>query len=413
MRRWLVLAAFVLAATGLGAAGGTTPAVGESTQQDPPDAAAPSSPAASVDPLFTETSALRELPIRRPVSSRALSRGEVEQKILQAFKDQTTPDEIRASELALKTLGLAPPDLDLGDLQLKLLTEQLAGLYDPKAREFYLASWVDPLLQRPVIVHELTHALQDQHFELRRLAEWPDGDSDAQLAAQSLVEGDATLLMAQYVLKYPEAGAAYLQAMVTAPKMPVFENAPRAIRDSLTFPFVQGMQFATALHGRGGWKAVTAAYTPLPQSTEQILHLEKFDRREQPVKVTLADVAGVLGRGWRRLDSDVSGEAGYQVILDQFLNDPAASHRAAAGWGGDRFAVYERAGDAIVIQMTVWDTETDAREFADAYEKRTAIRYPQDRPAGVMIERRALRVLVVEGLPSNLNRAALTRALWR
>jgi hypothetical protein len=394
MRSWLALAAVVLAAAGIGGTGFAA--------QD-----------SAVDALFAETSALRDLAIRRPVSSRPLSRGEIEQKILQAFKDQTTPDEIRASELALKTLGMAPQDLDLRDLQLKLLTEQLAGLYDPKAREFYLASWVDPLLQRPVIVHELTHALQDQHFELRRLAEWPDGDSDAQLAAHSLVEGDATLLMAQYVLKHPEAGAAYLQAMATAPKMPVFENAPRAVRESLTFPFVQGMQFATALHGRGGWKAVSAAYTPLPQSTEQILHLDKFDRRERPVAVTLADVSGLLGRGWRRLDSDVSGEAGYQIILDQFLGDPAESRRAAAGWGGDRFSVYERGGDAIVIQMTAWDSEADAREFADAYEKRTAMRYPQGRPAGVIIELRGLRVLIVEGMPAALDRAALTQALWR
>ena len=394
MRSWLALAAVVLAAAGIGA-------TGFAAQES------------AVEVLFAETSALRELPIRRQVSSRPLSRGEIEQKILQAFKDQTTPDEIRASELALKTLGMAPQDLDLRDLQLKLLTEQLAGLYDPKAREFYLASWVDPLLQRPVIVHELTHALQDQHFELRRLAEWPDGDSDAQLAAHSLVEGDATLLMAQYVLKHPEAGAAYLQAMATAPKMPVFENAPRAVRESLTFPFVQGMQFATSLHGRGGWKAVSAAYTPLPQSTEQILHLDKFDRRERPVAVTLADVSGLLGRGWRRLDSDVSGEAGYQIILDQFLGDPAESRRAAAGWGGDRFSVYERGGDAIVIQMTAWDSEADAREFADAYEKRTAMRYPQGRPAGVIIERRGLRVLIVEGMAAALDRAALTQALWR
>lgn len=368
---------------------------------------------ALTDALFTETSALRELPIRRQVSSRALTRSEIEQKVQQAFLEQTTPDEILASELALKTLGLAPQDLDLRDLQLKLLTEQLAGLYDPKAREFYLASWVDPLLQRPVIVHELTHALQDQHFELRRLAEWPDGDSDAQLAAHSLVEGDATLLMAQYVLRNPEAGAAYMQAMLTAAKMPVFENAPRAVRESLTFPFVQGMQFASVLHGRGGWKAVTAAYAPLPQSTEQILHIEKFDAREPPIAVTIPDVTASLGRGWRRLDADVSGEMGYQVILDQFLTDPAESRRAAAGWGGDRFAVYERAGQAVVIQMTVWDSDADAREFADAYEKRTTARYPGGRPPGLIIERRGLRVLIVEGAPADVDRAAVTRSLWR
>jgi hypothetical protein len=364
---------------------------------------------AVTDALLKETSALRELPALRPVNSRALSRAEIEQEILKAFKEQTTADEVRASELAMKTIGLVPADLDLADLQLKLLTEQIAGLYDPQTTEFYLAQWIDPLLQRPVIVHELTHALQDQHFNLRRLAEWPDGDSDAQLAALSLVEGDATLVMAQYVLRNPEAGAAYMQAMLTAPKMPVFENAPRAIRDSLTFPFIQGMQFAAALHSRGGWKAVTAAYSPLPQSTEQILHLEKFDAREPPVKVTIPDVTAVLGRGWRRLLADVTGEMGYRIILGQFLTDQREADRAAAGWGGDRFDVYERSGQAVVIQMTVWDSEADAGEFAAAYAKRTSARGT----AVVLMEQRGARVLIVEAPPAGVDRDALTRALWR
>lgn len=368
---------------------------------------------ATTDALLAETSALRELAVRRPVTSRALTRAEIEGKILEAFKQQTTPDEIRASELALKVLGLAPADLDLRDLQLTLLTEQLAGLYDPQTQEFYLADWIDPKLQRPVIVHELTHALQDQHFALRRLAEWPKGDSDAQLAAHSLVEGDATLAMAQYLLGNPEAGAAYLQSMQAAPKMPVFEHAPRAVRAGLTFPFVQGMQFAAALQGRGGWKAVTAAYSPLPQSTEQILHLDKFDARELPVPVVIPNVTAVLGQGWRRLFDDVNGEAGYQVILEQFLSSTTEVQRAAAGWGGDRYAVYENSARAIVIQMTVWDTELDARQFEEAYRARTSARFGGSTPAGFVLERRDRRVLVIEGTTAAVNAPVLAATLWR
>lgn len=368
---------------------------------------------ATTDALLAETSALRELAVRRPVTSRALTRAEIEGKILAAFTQQTTPDEIRASELALKVLGLVPADLDLRTLQLTLLTEQIAGLYDPQTQEFYLADWVDSKLQRPVIVHELTHALQDQHFALRRLAEWPKGDSDAQVAAHSLVEGDATLAMAQYLLGNPEVGAAYLQSMQAAPKMPVFESAPRAVREGLTFPFVQGMQFAAALHGRGGWKAVTAAYSPLPQSTEQILHLDKFDARDLPVPVTVPDVTAVLGQGWRRLFDDVSGEAGYQVILGQFLPSTAEVQRAAAGWGGDRYAVYENNGQAVVIQMTVWDTDLDAQQFEQAYAARTSARFGGSRPAGFVLERRERRVLIIEGATPPQNQTALIRALWR
>jgi hypothetical protein len=368
---------------------------------------------AATDALFVETSELRQLPILRPVRSTALSRASIEQKVLAVFKEQTTPDEIRASELAMKRLGLVPDDFNLQRTQTALLTEQLAGLYDPQAREFYLADWIDPMLQQPVIVHELTHALQDQHFELRRLTQWPRGDSDARLAAHSLVEGDATLAMMQYVLQKPDVAASYLRSLQNTPKMPVFESVPGAVREALTFPFVQGLQFATALYGRGGWKAVTAAYDPLPQSTEQILHLNKYDAREPPVKITLPDVAAALGPGWKRIDSDVSGEAGYQVILDQFLMAPAESQRAAAGWGGDRYDIYECGGQALVIQMTAWDTEQDALEFADAYTKRTGLRFAGGRRADVLLERRGSRVLVIEGMPLAADGQALTRQLWR
>jgi hypothetical protein len=328
----------------------------------------------------------------------------------------------------LKKLGLLPADFRLRDFQTSLLTEQIAGLYDPKAQEFYLADWIDASAQQPVIVHELTHALQDQHYNLRRLGEWPKGDSDAQMAAHSLVEGDATLLMTHYLLSRPDVAVAFLGSALGMPKMPVFESAPRALRESLTFPFVQGMEFATALHKRGGWKAVSAAYTPLPQSTEQILHIEKYDAREAPVTVTVPDIARLIGEGWTRLDSDVTGEWGYFVVLDQFLDAPRESRRAAAGWGGDRMDVYERAGQCLVAQMTAWDTAADARDFFDAYARRTLVRYPTAKASserdtdrrvwltsegGVVMELRDSRVLIVEGLPASADAAGLMRTLWR
>jgi hypothetical protein len=390
---------------------------------------------ATTDALFTETSHLRELPILKPIKSSALSRAEIERKVIAATNEQTTPEQARASELALKKLGLLPADFRLRHFQTSLLTEQIAGLYDPKAQEFYLADWIDASAQQPVIVHELTHALQDQHYNLRRLAEWPKGDSDAQMAAHSLVEGDATLAMTHYLLNKPDVALAFLSSALGTPKMPVFESAPRALRESLTFPFVQGMEFTTALHKRGGWKAVSAAYDPLPQSTEQILHIEKYDAREAPVKVTLPDVARLLGEGWTRLDSDVTGEWGYFIVLDQFLAAPRESRRAAAGWGGDRLDVYERAGQSLarqclVVQMTAWDTAEDARDFFDAYARRTLMRYPaakastsSDKEAdrrswltsegGVAMELRGSRVLIVEGVPASADAAGVVRALWR
>jgi hypothetical protein len=179
---------------------------------------------------------------------------------------------------------------------------------------------------------------------------------------------------------------------------------------------------------------VSNAFTELPQSTEQILHPEKYFAHEAPVKVNLPDVRGLLGSRWKRIDYDVSGEWSYYLILDQFLNSPAESRRAAAGWGGDRYEIYEgsQPGAVFIAQLTVWDTENDAREFFDAYAKRTRLRYENAKAkavasqpgqtdrhewstseGGVAVELRGKRVLIVEGVPGNTNANALTKALWQ
>src|SRR5207248_10445174 len=110
---------------------------------------------------------------------------------------------------------LAPPDFNYRDLIVRLLTEQVAGYYEPKTQQFHLADWIDADGQRPVMAHELTHALQDQHFNLRRFEKWPKGDSDAELAAHSLIEGDATLAMVLYITSDPLRALTFLKSIGT------------------------------------------------------------------------------------------------------------------------------------------------------------------------------------------------------
>lgn len=453
---------------------------------------------AATTEVLQETSDIRELAILRAVKSGAQSRSEIERMLIKNLNEQLTAAEMHATEISLRKFGLAPVDFEYRPFIIKLLTEQVAGYYDPKLREFHLADWLDLEGQKPVMAHELTHALQDQHFNLRRFEKWPHGDSDAELAAHALIEGDATLAMTLYMAKNPLVALAFSRSLLTGVATEQFNQAPRAMRESLIFPYMNGMEWATQLYKRGGWAMVSNAFTQLPLSSEQILHPEKYFSYERPTKVTLPDVTNLLnasdskqhsaistqqttgtagvspapGRAktssrrpsgnrplsavrrplptahrtlptasWRRIDSDVNGEWNYYLILDQFLQAPAESKRAAAGWAGDRYALYEGPGGQVFLaQIAVWDTDNDAREFLDAYVKRTELRYPDARrvvssnsqngtlksktatsnyhswttsEGGVVVQLRGTRVTILEGVPEGVDVEVLFGLLSR
>ena len=429
---------------------------------------------AATSEVLKETSAIRELPVLRSVRSGAQSRVQIERMLISKLNQHVTTQEMHALEQSLKKFGLAPSTFTYRSFIVDLLTEQVAGYYDPAAQRFHLADWIELDAQKPVMAHELTHALQDQHFNLRRFENWPRGDSDAELAAHALVEGDATLAMMYYLAKNPAAALAFgrsFGADTVASKQ--FDSAPRALRETLIFPYIQGMDWATKVHHRGGWELLSRSYTRLPESTEQILHAEKYFSAERPVKVRLADLTTLLNRGgkgiadskqetvnskqqtansrgkarkanshsstrnprsngWRQIETDVNGEWGYYLVLDEFLKTAAESKRAAAGWAGDRYALYEhtKSGALFLAQVSAWDTAADAQEFFDAYVKRTALRYPdgrllsqnggqapetlwQTREGGVLIRLRGANVVILEGVPSNVSAAAVADLLSR
>jgi hypothetical protein len=436
-RRGAGFVLFVAFACALGLSPAVTPnsSAQVAAPQTPPAAVVnprSESVAAATTEVLKETGEIRQLEVLRAVKSGAQSRAEIERMLVHNLDRQTTPAELRATELALKKLGLVPADFAMRSFTIELLTEQVAGYYDPKTQEFYLADWIDLDAQQPVIAHELTHALQDQHFNLRRFEDWPKGDSDAELAAHALVEGDATLVMTFYVMRDLKRVAAMMKSMnAGGGASEKIERAPRVLRDSLLFPYKQGMEWASQVYRRGGWQLVSDAYKNLPQSTEQILHAEKYFAREAPLKINVPEIAGLLGKGWTRLDYDVTGEWGYFQILDEFLRAEKESQQAVAGWGGDRFALYENRAkrQVLLAQLTAWDTEQDAAEFFDAYVKRTERRYQSavadtraSIPAGtrrvwrtttgegrVVMERQGARVCILEGVPENADVKALLK----
>ncbi len=390
--------------------------------------------------ILQDVSRLRELPIKRPVQSGYRSRKEVEQVVIQDLDASQTPGEFANQRKMLVALGLIPKDYALREELIRVLTEQIAGFYRPKTGEFVLTETMgdnDPDGQRVAIAHELTHALQDQHFNLRRFEKPTQGNSDRDLAIQSLIEGDATVTMIAYALdgrmdiqKLPVSIGTLLEnfgVLDDAKKSPALTAAPKAIKLSLLFPYAGGADFVQALLRKGGWTQVSQAFTDLPESTEQVLHPDKYFAREHPVAVARPDLATLLGPGWQRLTDDVQGEFGYRLILGEFLDEKQA-RRAAQGWGGDRSTLYEQpaTGQLCLVQVTRWDNPASSQAFFEAYVARTMRRFPERRfdraqPAstaaeavtseGVHIERRGVDVFIMEGLPPTADLPAVLKHL--
>jgi len=144
-------------------------------------------------------------------------------------------------------------------------------------------------------------------------------------------------------------------------------SAPMFIREQLLFPYGDGFNFVRRLYQTGrGYVAVDDAFKNPPDSTEQILHPEKYRTREKPVEVALPDLVAAMGPGWRKINSNVLGELDFRLILEQ-LTDTGRATRGSAGWGGDRWLLLEKDGQQALVIKAVWDTENDARNFFDTF----------------------------------------------
>src|SRR5262249_14007534 len=402
-----------------------------------PDA---SSSLSATGDVLKDVSLIRRLEILQPVKSGLKSDDEIEQSVIHDLDESTTPEEFEATSKTLIKLGLISKGFHLREYVIKLLREQVAGYYEPKTKVFYLASWLPIGEQKGVMAHELTHALQDQHFNLRRFERWPKGDSDAELAAHALMEGEATAVMLEYsaekdgwnldLAKVPSLTDRMLEqdSGDDSAKYPVLSGAPMVLKENLQFPYVYGVGFVQGILKSKSWRQLDDCYAHLPLSTKQIMHPDRYLAHSDPVKIQISDLGAALGKGWKRADEDVNGEFGYMILLAQFVSRMSA-RAAADGWSGDRYALYENpgTGGSVLAQYTTWETAKDAREFFEAYADRSETRYNTRRSDKqqqdtcvletseglVYIGLRDRDVVVIEGASNQQQMASLTELLWK
>ncbi len=314
----------------------------------------------SGDELQKEVAEIGQIPFRSPVVFDYLDRRQLVAYLREVVDAEYPASKAEADARTLVAFGLLEPGTDLRRLRSRLLEQNVAGFYDdrPGRKRLYAVSEDRRLTpaNQMILAHELRHALQDQYMDTRGLLDDAIGDfDDRRMAVLSLLEGDATFLMEQFLVSRAPGGNELGQALSGAsfPTPPV-DGAPPILRDQLVLPYTAGVDFVTSLWKAGGWSAVRGAWSRPPQSTEQVLHPEKYRAGEAPraVLVTYSPRTG------RLVNQGVLGE-----MLTRTLLGDAQSH-GAEGWGGDAFRVWDLSGKTLLVWQTVWDGPTSASDFA-------------------------------------------------
>jgi hypothetical protein len=364
---------------------------------------------------------VRGLRFTAEVPGRLLDDAEVVALLDRELSREFAPGDMERLTAVYQRLGLMPSDTGLQSAFKALYADQLAALYDPRTKTLALTR--NGLGQQPMsvrllgfftgrdllgevlVAHELTHALQDQHYGMpTTMPPITDAQGDRVIARRALIEGDASLASVAYLRPGPLDAATVERFVEQVAAIPEelrarHPNVPEVIRASMAFQYNAGSGFAAAAYLRGGWPAVDAAHRDPPASSEQVLHPEKyFDARDRPIEVALGGTEELERRGWTRVFEDTFGELDVRVLAGRAF-DPVRAGAVAAGWGGDRVRALARGDELVIVWLSVWDSEADAVEFADAL--------PALLP-DALVERRDSRVLVLLGRET----AGLAARVW-
>jgi hypothetical protein len=332
---------------------------------------------------------LRGLEFTEPVPVDAASHGELVKGLSKSL-DASYPAEIfDPRSRAWQTLGVVPPGTSIRRSIERFAGSQIIGYYDPLSGQLVFIGTEDPTpVQRVTLAHELTHALDDQHFRLDRLNTLEGECADeAYQAALGAVEGDATYFMVLYAQRFLTLDEQLQLGVGPAPSTAGI--APFVV-ELQTWPYTAGLSFIEAMDRRGGTEGIDGAMERFPVSTEQVMHPERYPN-DAPTPVNVGDLGPELGPGWTDLDVMGVGEAFLSIMLGLRL-PPATAEAAAAGWDGGTYRAWSDGEHVAMVLSTVWDGPQDAAEFASATRQWLGSR--GERSASLLpVEGRAVQVL--------------------
>src|SRR5215470_3784250 len=360
----------------------------------------------SVDEILRFASKDTGLPVKKKVKRTIVSRQQVEKYIGDKFKNDADRIRFERSQLVLKKFGLLPRDFDLHSFLIKLLTEQVAGYYDEKSKTMNLLDWNEPEMQRPVMAHELTHALQDQSYNLEKMSKHDEEierkgldnleelirNDEESTCRSAVLEGQAMIVLLDYVLAPSEQSVVKMPGIVDMMQSemdksrgsPVFDSAPLLLREELAFPYRQGMKFIRDLLVAGGKPlAYKGVLERMPQTTREVMEPKEYLAGHRVPPLLLPDF-GFLKKEYEPFDAGAVGELDVNILLRVYADEDVAK-RLTPEWRGGAYYAAGRKGakppnkDSSahigLFYASKWATDQAAQDFAKEYAAALPKRY--------------------------------------
>lgn len=329
-----------------------------------------------VDAMLASLAEITGLRPRKPISRSLISRDEIHALLESRLAEEITPEELRREELFLKMFGFVEEDFDLKGEIVDVLTEQATAIYDFKTRRLYVADWTPDDMLEFAVVHELAHALADQHFNLRRFVK-QSKSSEADIARAAVMEGQASWLMTEHVLRQSGrsmignrfiAAAAASASRIEASKFPVFAASPLFLRESMLFPYTKGLLFQQAVIDKQGQSGFAEIFRNPPLSSQHILDPESYFEGRKPAHPPLPKVK--LPRRFKKIHEGEIGQLDHYILLKQYLGETIAEDLAPQ-WRGGHYKILEnrKTKQAVLFYAVQWERPEDAARYFDLYKQ--------------------------------------------
>jgi len=327
-----------------------------------------------IDSMIEEVEEITGFKALEPIPRSLINRDEINDLVTTRLDEETKADQFRLEELFLEMFGLTPKRVDLEQQVVDVLTEQAAALYDYKTKQLYVATWAPDDMQEFALVHEIAHALADQQFDLGKYISGGKS-ADADLARMAVVEGQASWVMTEWVMRQShrtlEGNRLLAAASVGASRhavkdFPVFMASPRYVQETMIFPYTDGLMFQQAVVDKQSQRSFSGVFLEPPASTQHIMNPESYFEGRKPL--ALKAPKAKLKRFKRSSQGDI-GQLDHFILLDEHLGETDSKH--ARHWRGAQYEIWENRNKsrAVFLYASQWRSELDARRFFEFYRK--------------------------------------------